>query len=223
MRQNPVNGKIQSPYLWRAIDERIIREHPVVSHNSWTNLNYHHRDIKTRIKTHYLYQQNGHCVYCRLPINFQGWDEPIEHIIHKEFKYIYMYTPVNLAISCKHCNTKKSRKHALAKPYRNLPVFPAQSIHYRIIHPHFDNFEDYIVLEDDLFYRAIRRDKGLLHIMFFSLNQEVILMKRARDKKISQIDYYKRLIHKISDNSTHRWEKRRYRQVANSIIDLRQL
>ncbi len=223
MKINPLLGKIDIPYRWKLVDKRVIDAYPLTTHTDWDTKNYRYKEIKDRIKDHYSIEQNDHCVFCRRDINYKGWDEPIEHIIHKKFRYIWMFEPLNLALSCRHCNTKKSIKHALKKPFRNILVFSTNSNDYRIVHPHFDNFENFIYIEDNLFYRSINRDKGLLHISFFQLNGEIMLMNRAKDEKISRLDYYKKLTHKISDNNISRLEKKTYRKVLKDIINRRAL
>lgn len=208
MKTNPNKGKIQKPYLWKMIDKKTIINFPPTSHNDWDTKNYRYKDIKARIKDHYSIEQNDFCVFCRRKINFKGWDEPIEHIIHKSHRYKWMFFPTNLALSCRHCNTKKSTKHSLRKPFRESNSFPFKSEDYRIVHPHLDNFEDYIYIEDNLFYRSVNKDKGVLHIKFFHLNDEIMLIDRAKENKISTLDYYKKLTHKISDSSIGRSEKK---------------
>ncbi|GEJ47602.1 HNH endonuclease [Chryseobacterium sp. ON_d1] len=226
MRIDPLRNKIQKSYLWKTVDRNIIRSYPLTSHNDWTNLNYRYQPIKNRIKDHYSIEQRDHCVYCRQKINFKGYDEPIEHIIPKEARYDLMFTPLNLCLSCRTCNTKKSTNSPLSNRFRNnlsLNYDIYTSTHFRILHPHFDNFHDYVFIDDGLFYRSYNRDKGLLHIYFFDLNSPTKIIDLARDQKIDKFNFHKKLTHKMRDPSLSQKQKRRIREILLEVIDRRPL
>lgn len=226
MRNNPLRNKIQKPYTWKIIDRAIINEFPFANHKDWTTNNYRYDPIKKRIKNHYSLEQNDHCIYCRQAINFKGYDEPIEHIIPKEARYDLMFIPFNLALSCRVCNTKKSTHSPLLKRYRNnsaLDYAIYDSSYFRILHPHFDNFHNYIYIEDGLFYRSINKDKGYLHINFFDLNSALKVIDLARSIKINNASLYKALTHKLRDNTISNNQKRKIKNIMNDIIDRRPL
>ena len=52
-----------------------------------------------------------------------------------------MFTPQNLAVSCRDCNLSKGQTEVRTTTRKK---FPNESRHYRIVHPHFDNYSDHI-------------------------------------------------------------------------------
>lgn len=216
MQADPHTGKISKPYRLILSDQVTLRTHPVATHTDWSNSEY--SNIKLNIKTYYSKDQRDFCVYCRCLINYKGYGEPIEHIIHKQHRPNWMFEPQNLALSCYNCNTKKSTRHTLKAGFRSATIFPNGSNFYRILHPHFDDFEAYILIEDNLIYKAISAGKGVTHIRFFQLNGETILMNRAKEKLLGKASIYKRLAHQVSNNSLSRLEKRNFRRVAKDLV-----
>ena len=161
--------------------------------------------------------------YCRTKINFKGYKEPIEHIVDKDDYPQWMFKPENLALACDECNTRKGRKDTLRKPHRGSAALPIGSNFYRIVHPHYDNYEDHIEIEDDLFYRAITKDKGYITILICGLWHFQILMKRAEAKKIDNMDLYKTLAQRMHDVNVHRKEKKMMRSLMNDLIARRNI
>lgn len=98
--------------------------------------------VRAEIKKHYIADQQYICVYCRRQIvtnNKALWDA--EHVISREKVPGFMFTPQNLAVSCRDCNIAKGQKEVRTTTRKK---FPNQSKHYRIVHPHFDNYVDHI-------------------------------------------------------------------------------
>lgn len=99
--------------------------------------------VKSAIKTHYIAEQNRKCCYCDrdLGTNHHGiWD--CEHVIARATHPQWMFTPRNLAVSCKDCNLAKSDDRVLKNPGRI--TFPSKSADYVIVHPHLDEYHDHI-------------------------------------------------------------------------------
>ncbi|TJV19667.1 hypothetical protein [Mesorhizobium sp.] len=99
--------------------------------------------VRSQIKNHYISDQQQRCCYCRLvyPTNHNAvWDG--EHIIPRALAARFMFEPRNLAASCKDCNNAKSDQEVRVRP--NRVSFPDQSAHYKIMHPHFDEYDQHI-------------------------------------------------------------------------------
>jgi len=124
------------------------------NHNSWADDDF--LPIKESIKKHYHKIQNGVCPYCKLQLNsFHGRNWDIEHIIPRSHGPNFMFEPLNLCMSCVGCNSEKSNKVVTdSKAKVTYPIKPSQ---YRIIHPHFDNYEEHLlVIEAGLFYYPLK-------------------------------------------------------------------
>lgn len=112
---------------------------------------------RAEIKNHYIAEQQYVCVYCRRQIvtaNKALWDA--EHVIPREKAPRFMFTPQNLAVSCRDCNNAKGNDE-VRKTKRKQ--FPDQSKHYLIVHPHFDNYADHLRWFGDIC--APLSDKGV--------------------------------------------------------------
>ncbi|MBD9652908.1 hypothetical protein IB267_31570 [Ensifer sp. ENS09] len=99
--------------------------------------------VRKEIKDHYIAEQEMKCCYCSfetLTKHNGVWNG--EHIISRDADPRFMFEPLNLAICCKDCNTKKSAKEVRKDPTRK--GFPDKSEHYDIVHPHFDTYSDHI-------------------------------------------------------------------------------
>ncbi|QQA41525.1 HNH endonuclease [Pelagovum pacificum] len=99
--------------------------------------------VRAEIKVHYIAEQNRRCCYCgrEYPTdNNAVWDG--EHIIAKKIAPHFMFEPRNLAASCKDCNIAKGDDEVRTNPKRKS--FPDEAKHYKIVHPHFDNYHDHI-------------------------------------------------------------------------------
>jgi len=98
--------------------------------------------IRAEIKNHYIAEQEYTCVYCKRQIataNKAMWDA--EHVICRDKAPRFMFTPQNLAVSCRDCNIAKGQTEVRTTMRKK---FPKESKHYRIVHPHFDNYSDHI-------------------------------------------------------------------------------
>lgn len=101
------------------------------------------KPLRGRIKTHYITVQNNRCCYCNIHIpseNHNNWNA--EHVVSRAKHPRFLFTPKNLSVSCLDCNIAKSEQEVLNNP--NLVNYPNASSAFKILHPHFDNFEDHI-------------------------------------------------------------------------------
>lgn len=109
-------------------------------------------ELKRSIKDHYLTIQKHTCPYCKQSIevgHHAVWD--IEHIVPKDQYPEFMFSPLNLCVSCKDCNTEKSNKNVLKNKRRK--TLPTKSEDYLIIHPNIDEYDRHItILKSSMFY-----------------------------------------------------------------------
>jgi hypothetical protein len=118
-------------------------------------------EIRKLIKDHYIISQNYTCFFCRqkyVQLHNRAWD--IEHIISKSSHPMFMFEPYNLCLSCIDCNHKKGNASVLVK--ENITDFSNKSKDYKIIHPHFDKYEDHIkvIIEGSLYQVVNGSSKG---------------------------------------------------------------
>lgn len=134
-------------------------------------------NLKKKIKKHYLLKQKNTCPYCRVKNKTdhgRAWD--IEHIIPRDHEKNFMFEPKNLCVSCIDCNgRKKAQKVTTSKAEVHLPT---NKNSYLIVHPHFDDYDQHIlVIKEGLFYIPRRPDdeeikpKGEKTIEVFGLNR----------------------------------------------------
>lgn len=137
-------------------------------HNNWSDDELD--PIKETVKLHYHNIQNTICPYCKQKFNSKHgrhWD--IEHIIPRSHQPNFMFEPHNLCLSCVDCNKEKSdKKVTTSNAKKNYPKNPSQ---YLIIHPHFDNYNDFLVaVKPGLFYYPLQ-PKGRKTIEICGLNR----------------------------------------------------
>ncbi len=187
--------------------------------NSQKAWNYSkHSKLKEKIKLHHSYIQDDMCAYCRQPIKFEGYGEPIEHIIPKSKKYRWMFHPKNVCLSCYGCNTKKGTKNPLAQSFANYGHryidLPQGSIHYKIIHPHYDSYSNHLYEEKFICKVKNGSNKGTETMKMCDLNRLEILYTRARRKNTSHKQLRKILAMVLIDTSFTLEE----RQTAQNMI-----
>lgn len=168
-----------------------------------------HKPLKEYIKFHHSVVQDDICSYCRLPIKYGGYGEPIEHIVPKKLNSFWMFHPSNLCLACFGCNTNKSDANTLvnnidtySKRYEDYKMDYRE---YKIVHPHFDTFSDYIEIDGFIYkQRAFsRHNKGNNTIEMCKLNRLDVMYERARQKSNSKRNIYQIALKVISNgNST---------------------
>lgn len=172
------NNKIKYSYD-KGIDD--FTEPIPTSLDDWNKSEYN--DLKKHIKKHYSIIQDDKCAYCREEMRFEGYGEPIEHIIPKSKKIEWMFHPQNLCLACYGCNTKKGVKNPLIEDINTYISFPDNSSDYKIVHPHFDVLSTHIKEENFYFKSRNASLKGKETIKMCDLNRFDLLYKRIRRKK----------------------------------------
>lgn len=175
---------------------------------SWTSPSY--KSIKVFIKKHYSIFQDNKCAYCRMPINFGGYGDPIEHIVPKSHKTFWMFHPKNLCLSCYGCNTKKRDKNTLlndhvtySNAYKN---YPTNSADFKIVHPTFDNYSKHIKINGIFCTPKDGSIKGANTIEICQLNRLDLIHKRVLYNRISRKKINEIYMEKLRDTSTPKYE-----------------
>ncbi|MEZ9061019.1 MULTISPECIES: hypothetical protein [unclassified Vibrio] len=165
--------------------------------------------MKSNIKKHYIAEQDKTCAYCQVNMHTTHgmvWDT--EHIIDKDSSPQWMFEPLNLCVSCKDCNgAKGTRTSTKGKTYKN---FPRKSENYRIIHPHFDDYDEHIKVAVPGAVYLFQTDKGRNTIEVCGLLRyhktggrnkvdpglKAALLAAANDQSPEMLDYAFELIQK---------------------------
>lgn len=149
-----------TPYLLSSLESQTIttlQNKKLTSKEMWEDKSV--IEIKSRIKKHYISQQDRTCTYCKVDLHTSHgmvWDT--EHIIDKDSSPQWIFEPLNLCVSCKDCNQSKSTKTVTkSTSYRS---FPKKNVNYRIVHAHFDNYEDHIQVGVPGVTYRYKTDKG---------------------------------------------------------------
>lgn len=135
---------------------------------SWSDEKYSH--VRKIIKDHYLREQDYTCFFCRQRIVVNSnrvWDA--EHIIPKSTHPSFMFEPKNLCITCPDCNNEKRDGRVLDRESRVR--FPMNSTAYKIVHPHFDSYDEHLdVIVVGKLYR-FRTPKGRFTYRIYGLDR----------------------------------------------------
>jgi len=137
---------IEEPFVYSGDDEVLVNafnssSRSTMDSNYWSEKVL--EKLRGRVKTFYISKQCTRCCYCNRHLgteNHRLWD--VEHIVDRSKHAWFMFTPKNLAAACPDCNTAKSSTEVLINP--NRVTYPSNSADFKIIHPHFDNFDDHI-------------------------------------------------------------------------------
>ncbi len=141
----------------------FVEAYDNVDHEVWNNTVGPMLAIRKHIRDHYLEQQVYRCAYCKIEkkeANGLTWD--IEHILPKSKYPQYLFHPENLAIACKECNIPKDDHDILIGA--RLASFPRGRGRYKIIHPHFDDYDEHLeiaVVDGRRIYRILNDGKGM--------------------------------------------------------------
>ncbi|HWD33427.1 MAG TPA: HNH endonuclease [Pseudomonas sp.] len=143
--------------------KEFVDAYDKVDHEIWNNTAGLMLAIRKHIRDHYLLQQGYRCAYCKIEkkeANGLTWD--VEHILPKSKYPQYLFHPENLAIACKECNIPKDDHDILVG--QKSASYPRGIGRYKIIHPHFDNYDEHLeiaVVDGRRIYRVLNDGKGM--------------------------------------------------------------
>ncbi|OPA89695.1 hypothetical protein BFW86_14580 [Pseudomonas fluorescens] len=118
--------------------------------------------LKSRVKDHYIDAQGVRCCYCNNHLNSKNhrvWD--VEHIAARARHARFMFEPKNLAASCPDCNLRKGDKEVLVNPRRK--TYPTKSKDFKIIHPHYDAYDQHISYKDYVYVPVSEKGKFTIY------------------------------------------------------------
>ncbi|WP_019390479.1 HNH endonuclease [Priestia filamentosa] len=156
-------------------------KHVINSNHDWEH--EQSADFKKKLREYLDTEFEGKCFYCQTELDQGNAAFEIDHIVHKGKYKWFTFRPENLTLSCRLCNTFKSKKETLninlqSKKYKFVD-YPQNSCDFEIIHAYIDNYDDHIELEEEVFYKAKGgSDKGKKTIEICSLHR----LKLAEDK-----------------------------------------
>ena len=135
-------------------------------------------ELKKNIRDYARIQQGNRCCYCKSVLPFDKGTTDIEHILPKKKYPNFVYEPKNLALACKTCNTNKGEKEVLNKT--DIKRYPSTSTNVKIIHHHYDKYEDHIDIIGDCVYYPIS-SKGQETSTICKLWELVQVLKKSRE------------------------------------------
>ncbi|MGI2167448.1 HNH endonuclease [Shewanella oncorhynchi] len=125
-----------------------------VTNSSFTHLDWGQDDlqaIRSYIRSHYRNEQKGRCSYCRGVLSLRSAANcHVEHITPKSKYLKFIFEAKNLCVACADCNEIKREQETLGTEPDPLVdgdirvQYPRSSNAFKIVHPHFDNYNDHI-------------------------------------------------------------------------------
>lgn len=168
-------------YIFNDVDNALFNGVEINDAEEWKKERY--RDLKKKIKTKYLKDQTDRCAFCRAYVEADGFYEPLEHIVAKTIKPKWIFNPKNLVVACDPCNNLKHTEKTLSDNYDGGDDYPESAEFYSVFHPHFDEWNDHLEIEDDMFIRA-KDDNGENTINAYKLTRYQVPINYAREQRL---------------------------------------
>jgi len=137
-----------------AFSESIVKIIELKTQVEFTHRNWGDEDleeVRSEIRDFYRTVQKGSCSYCKQPLSLvSALNCHVEHIVPKSLHSEFTFTPKNLCVICADCNQIKREQETLGEIPETLErperrkMYPRSSSAFKIIHPHFDVYEDHI-------------------------------------------------------------------------------
>lgn len=144
------------------------------NHNHWGNEDL--QEIRSAIRQHYRNEQVAKCAFCYNNVSLvAAHNAHVEHIAPKSLHRNFMFEVKNLCVICADCNTIKRDQEVLSEIPETINnpegrvSYPRSSGAFKIVHPHFDNYEDHIIKRGKAYID--RTDKGVFTISACKLNR----------------------------------------------------
>lgn len=151
-------------------------ESPLYTHRDWGAPEL--EVVRSYVRNHYRTEQNGFCAYCKGVVSIQSANNcHVEHIAPKSKYQNFMFEPKNLCVVCADCNEiKRELEVANEEPDtlqkgKGKKRYPRTSSAFKIVHPHFDVWEQHIQKFGSFF--GDKTDKGHFTIGACKLNRHL--------------------------------------------------
>jgi hypothetical protein len=115
--------------------------------------------LRGEIRKFYRNEQLGKCPYCKNPISIQSArNSDVEHIAPKSKYRDFIFEPKNLCVICADCNEIKRERETIGEIIDtvvngdNRRQYPRTANAFKIVHPHFDNYEEHILILNNKYY-----------------------------------------------------------------------
>lgn len=171
-----MSDNIKNPYIFKKEEVELIKL-AFTNHNDWDKAVFN--DLRVSIRDALRTEQNNKCCYCKRELGYDIKEVDIEHIIPKATFEAFTFEPKNLALSCPACNTIKGDKVVLK---RRVVKYPKNSKNFIIVHAHFDDYNEHIIIHEGLVFEAISVE-GSHTITVCELFRLKIVEKRAKEQK----------------------------------------
>ena len=147
-----------------------------INYKSWSDKDL--MPVRKEIRDFYRIEQKGICCFCKQTVSLtSALNCQIEHIVPKKLHEDHMFNPKNLCVICADCNEIKRDQETLGiipetmKNAEKRKFYPRSSSAFLIVHPHFDNWEDHILIFNGLY--ADKTPKGHFTIGTCKLNRKL--------------------------------------------------
>lgn len=162
---------------------------PDYNHKKWTSDSL--QDLRVRIRDFYREKQNYTCPYCKGNVSItSAFNAQVEHIVPKALHIEFMFTPHNLCVICADCNTIKSNKevnneHVHTTKNADIKRYPTSSNAFKIVHPHFDNYDEHItIIANEFYIENNDSEKGRFTIFTCKLNKRFALKYNRNEETL---------------------------------------
>jgi len=150
---------IENPVIFSVSTKQLlddVRNNQAFNHTMWSSEEL--LSIRTEARHHYFNAQKGKCAFCKQSLSLKSsFNCQVEHIVPKSLHPEYIFTAENLCVICADCNEIKREQETLnavpetIKQKTKRKKYPRSSNAFLIIHPHFDNYDDHILIVNGLY------------------------------------------------------------------------
>lgn len=130
---------------------------PTFSYEDWSADDL--QKVRTYVRNYYRKAQKGWCAYCRNVVSLSSTGNcHVEHIAPKSLYRPFMFEPKNLCVICADCNEIKRNQETIGdvpdtvKNGATRKKYPTTSNGFKIVHPHFDIYDEHILILRSGFY-----------------------------------------------------------------------
>ncbi|PFM82688.1 hypothetical protein COJ46_02440 [Bacillus sp. AFS077874] len=163
-------------------------QHIIEKGHDWEKTKTDLKYVRNIIYEKLSFTYGEYCYYCKMPLDLGSNPGDIEHIVHKgndNYKE-FSYHPLNLTLTCKKCNTAKGIKESFEINKQNINYiydnYPKNSSDYKIVHTHFDNYDDHLDLENYIFIHPKENSpKGIYTINICNLYRLDLALGRVKN------------------------------------------